>query len=183
MGHIPPPGTSLADAMCSSLATLYLLCWQGHIPPPGTSLVDAVGTSLAAVDRADQLYPTPYLLCWHGAYPTAGYVPGCLRILTLLTWGISHRRVRPWLMLWVHFLLLRTWLSSLALIVFWWTEFLWHPPKFQMSFKGIWTRLGTMFVYKNYLTLNCNRILTESHPEMYKSFWKRSNNKQSWNHS
>ena len=34
--------------------------------------------------------------------------------------------------------------------------------------KGTWTRLGPMFVYKNYVTWNLNRILTESHPKMYK---------------
>ena len=42
-----------------------------------------------------------------------------------------------------------------------------------------WTRLGPMFVYKNYLTRNSNRILTESHPKMYKPFLKGLNNKQS----
>ena len=39
-----------------------------------------------------------------------------------------------------------------------------------------------MFVYKNHLTCNSNRILTESHPKMYKPFWTGLSNKQSWNH-
>ena len=51
------------------------------------------------------------------------------------------------------------------------------------TFKGTWKRLGTMFVYKNYLIWNFNRILTESHPKMCKPFWKGLNNKQNWNHS
>ena len=49
--------------------------------------------------------------------------------------------------------------------------------------KGTWTWLGPMFVYKNYFTRNSYRIITESHPKMYKPFWKGLNNKQSWNHS
>ena len=43
--------------------------------------------------------------------------------------------------------------------------------------------IGEMFVYKNYLTYNSNRILTESHLKIHKPYLKELNNKQSWNHS
>ena len=38
--------------------------------------------------------------------------------------------------------------------------------------KGTWIRFGPMFVYKNYLTLQSNKILTESHPKCTNHFGK-----------
>ena len=38
----------------------------------------------------------------------------------------------------------------------------------KIAFKGAWTRLEPMFVYKIYLTWNSTRILTESHPRLEK---------------
>ena len=49
------------------------------------------------------------------------------------------------------------------------------------NLKGTYSRLGSMFVSKNYFIFY--RILTESHPKMYEWFWKVLNNKQSSNHS
>ena len=49
--------------------------------------------------------------------------------------------------------------------------------------KGTYSRFGPMCVYENNLTWNITRILRESHPKMYKLFWKGWNNKQSLNHS
>ena len=50
------------------------------------------------------------------------------------------------------------------------------------SFKWTWTRLGPIFVYKNYLTWNSNRILTESRQNCTNHFGKDWTIK-TWNHS
>ena len=92
-------------------------------------------------------------------------------------------------------------LESRSIGSLWWkslkqpTVCRWVEPKYAWSllyshasssdyFKGTFSRLEPpMFGYKNYQPWNSNRILRESHPKMYKQFWKGLNNKQSLNHS